>query len=69
MNSKKTSKEKKKFDFLIDVDKENYLKLSIELAESSALIVTDNVLAGGSVLDQAITSRQYTEIIKNLIER
>lgn len=49
-------KEKEKFDFFfIDADKENYnnyLDYSLRLAEPGAYIVTDNVLAGGSVADR-----------------
>jgi caffeoyl-CoA O-methyltransferase len=58
----------KRFDFFfIDADKENYenyLRYCIKLAESGALIVTDNVLAGGSVVDQDAKPKRYTEYMK-----
>ncbi len=61
-------KEKEKFDFFfIDADKENYnnyLDYSLRLAEPGAYIVTDNVLAGGSVADQSVKPRRYTEVMK-----
>ncbi|MDQ0270385.1 O-methyltransferase [Cytobacillus purgationiresistens] len=62
----------KQFDFFfIDADKENYehyLGYCINLAESGALIVTDNVLAGGSVVDPGAKRKRYTEIMKNFNE-
>lgn len=62
----------KRFDFFfIDADKENYenyLRYCIKLAESDALIVTDNVLAGGSVVDPGTTPKRYTELMKNFNE-
>lgn len=57
-----------RFDFFfIDADKgnyENYLESCIELADEGALIVADNVLAGGSVVDQGIKAKRYTEVMK-----
>nr|WP_263324241.1 O-methyltransferase [Neobacillus sp. Marseille-Q6967] len=62
----------KQFDFFfIDADKdnyENYLKYCIKLAEPGALIVADNVLAGGSVADQSAKSKRYTENMKKFNE-
>jgi len=59
------------FDFFfIDADKENYenyLTACLELAENGALIVADNVLAGGSVA-HAGEERQHTEAMKNFNE-
>ncbi|MBS4219974.1 O-methyltransferase [Bacillus sp. FJAT-49711] len=64
--------ENKRFDFFfIDADKENYtnyLKYSISLAKPGALIVTDNVLAGGSVADQSANPKRYTESMKKFNE-
>ena len=58
----------KKFDFFfIDADKrnyENYVKYCIRLAETGAIIMTDNVLAGGSVIDSSATTKRYTETMK-----
>lgn len=55
----------KRFDlFFIDADKdnyENYLEYCIRLAEPGALIIADNVLAGGSVVDDSARNRRYTE--------
>ncbi|WP_264755143.1 O-methyltransferase [Bacillus solitudinis] len=60
--------ENKTYDFFfIDADKENYenyLSYCIRLAEPGALIVTDNVLAGGSVVDEDVKPRHYTELMK-----
>ena len=60
--------EDQRFDFFfIDADKENYenyLNYCIQLAEAGAVIVTDNVLAGGSVVDQAAKPKRYTELMK-----
>ncbi|WP_112179804.1 MULTISPECIES: O-methyltransferase [Paraliobacillus] len=60
--------DQKKFDFFfIDADKlnyENYLNYSIKLAEPGALIVADNVLAGGSVMDPETKSKRYTEFMR-----
>ncbi|MGE7758446.1 O-methyltransferase [Peribacillus sp. NPDC097895] len=62
----------KRFDFFfIDADKdnyENYLQYCIKLAESGALIVSDNVLAGGSVADQSAKPKHYTELMKKFNE-
>lgn len=64
--------ENERFDFFfIDADKENYenyLNDCIKLAESGALIVTDNVLAGGSVADQELKPKRYTEFMKKFNE-
>ena len=69
---KKLAKDGDSFDFFfIDADKgnyENYLKACIELAQPGAIIVADNVLAGGSVADSAIEPRQNTEIMKSFNE-
>jgi len=58
----------KRFDFFfIDADKgnyEHYLAYCIKLAEPGALIVADNVLAGGSVAGQGTEPRQYTKLMK-----
>ncbi|MFC4711447.1 O-methyltransferase [Planococcus dechangensis] len=55
------------FDFFfIDADKENYenyLNACLELAQSGALIVADNVLARGTVADQG-SGNQHTETMK-----
>nr|WP_259457917.1 O-methyltransferase [Salipaludibacillus neizhouensis] len=62
----------KQFDFFfIDADKENYenyLNYCIKLAEPGALIVCDNVLAGGSVADQDAKPKRYTEFMKKFNE-
>lgn len=53
--------------FFIDADKENYenyLEYCITLAESGALIVMDNVLAGGSVADEDAPPKRHTEFMK-----
>lgn len=64
--------ENKRFDFFfIDADKgnyENYLEYCIRLAEPGSLIVTDNVLAGGSVVDENAKQKKYTELMKNFNE-
>jgi len=58
----------KKFDFFfIDADKgnyENYLNYCIKLAENGALIICDNVLANGSVVNESIKPKRYTEFMK-----
>ncbi len=57
--------------FFIDADKDNYknyLKYCIELVRQDALIVIDNVLAGGSVSDSAIEPRLHTERMKKFNE-
>lgn len=60
--------EGKRFDFFfIDADKESYpayLEACIRLAEQGAVIVADNVLAGGSVADAEVKTKRYTEIMK-----
>lgn len=62
----------KQFDFFfIDADKENYedyLNYCIKLAESGALIVMDNVLAGGSVADDEAPPKRHTEFMKKFNE-
>lgn len=64
--------ENQRFDFFfIDADKENYenyLDYCIRLADSGAVIVTDNVLAGGSVVDEGAKSKRYTELMKTFNE-
>ncbi|WP_077622362.1 O-methyltransferase [Sediminibacillus massiliensis] len=61
-----------RFDFFfIDADKgnyENYLNACVKMAEPGALIVTDNVLAGGSVADDSIKSKRYTESMRKFNE-
>lgn len=62
----------KQFDFFfIDADKqnyENYLHYCIKLAEPGAVIVTDNVLAGGSLIDHNMKPKGYTELMKKFNE-
>ena len=57
-----------RFDFFfIDADKGNYgnyLEYCIRLANAGALIVMDNVLAGGSVVDPEAKPKRHTEIMK-----
>ncbi|MGE7998356.1 O-methyltransferase [Lysinibacillus sp. NPDC093190] len=57
-----------RFDFFfIDADKdnyENYLNYCVQLANPDAFIVTDNVLAAGSVADPNAKPKRYTEIMK-----
>lgn len=64
----KLAADNNRFDFFfIDADKENYenyLKSCIDLAEPGALIVTDNVLANGSVVDPEAQPKRYTEVMK-----
>lgn len=62
--------DKRQFDFFfIDADKESYvdyINYCIELAEEGALIVVDNVLAGGAV---ALENENYPlEIIKKRVQ-
>lgn len=68
----KLADDNKRFNFFfIDADKgnyENYLEYCIKLAKSGALIVTDNVLAGGSVMDETATPKRYTEYMKKFNE-
>ncbi|ARA84206.1 methyltransferase [Bacillus paralicheniformis] len=58
----------KRFDFFfIDADKgnyEHYLAYCIKLAEPGAIIVADNVLAGGSIGDDDATPKRHTESMK-----
>lgn len=71
-NLKKLVKENKRFDFFfIDADKENYenyLDYCIQLSDPGALIISDNVLAGGSVVDSGAKSKHYTELMKKYNE-
>lgn len=64
--------EGKTFDFFfIDADKENYrnyLDGCLELAEPNAVIVADNVLAGGSVADSSILGQQYSQNMRKFNE-
>lgn len=64
--------EGKRYDFFfIDADKENYgnyLDYCIQLAEPGAIIVADNVLAGGSVLDTEKEPKRYTQFMKQFNE-
>ncbi|QTM98725.1 O-methyltransferase [Sediminibacillus dalangtanensis] len=66
------SVDQRQFDFFfIDADKENYhhyLERCIKLAEPGALIVADNVLAGGSVADKDAKQKRYTEHMKRFNE-
>ncbi|GKW46111.1 O-methyltransferase [Planococcus sp. NCCP-2050] len=60
--------DKNTFDFFfIDADKENYenyLNGCLQLAEPGALILSDNVLAAGSVVDDLAEPKRYTDIMK-----
>lgn len=64
--------ENQRFDFFfIDADKENYenyLNYCIQLAKPGAVIVTDNVLARGSVVDSEAKPKRYTELMKTFNE-
>lgn len=64
--------ERQQFDFFfIDADKENYenyLNYCLQLADAGALIVTDNVLAGGSVANDEVKPKRYTEFMKKFNE-
>ncbi|OXS74839.1 methyltransferase [Lysinibacillus sp. KCTC 33748] len=57
-----------RFDFFfIDADKdnyENYLNYCVKLAKPDAIIVSDNVLANGSVADPNAQPKRYTELMK-----
>ncbi|SCA84051.1 O-methyltransferase [Bacillus glycinifermentans] len=68
----KLVRDHKRFDFFfIDADKgnyENYLAYCIKLSEPSAVIVADNVLAGGSVADQDAESNRRTELMRSFNE-
>lgn len=72
LNLEKLVSEHKRFDFFfIDADKdnyENYLEYCIKLAEPGALIVADNVLARGSVVDQDVKAKHYTELMRKFNE-
>ncbi len=61
-----------RFDFFfIDADKsnyKNYLEYCIKLAEPGALIVADNVLAGGSVANGDTKPKRYTEYMRKFNE-
>src|SRR5690606_34966842 len=60
--------DKNTFDFFfIDADKENYenyLNGCLQLAEPGALILSDNVMAAGSVVDDLAEPKRYTDIMK-----
>ncbi|WP_050183875.1 O-methyltransferase [Domibacillus robiginosus] len=64
--------ENKQFDFFfIDADKanyEHYLEYCIRLAKPGALIIADNVLAKGSVVELDVTPKRYTEAMKKFNE-
>ncbi|WP_459499088.1 O-methyltransferase [Bacillus sp. C1] len=68
----KLVEEHTQFDlFFIDADKENYenyLNYCIKLAKPGAVIVADNVLAGGSVADSGATPKRHTELMKKFNE-
>ena len=68
----KLAAENKKFDFFfIDADKENYenyLEACLRLAEPGALIISDNVLAAGTVVDHTAEPRRNTEIMRKYNE-
>ncbi|MFJ8517198.1 O-methyltransferase [Lysinibacillus xylanilyticus] len=67
-NLEKLVQSNERFDFFfIDADKdnyENYLNYCVRLANPDAIIVTDNVLAAGSVADPNAKPKRYTEIMK-----
>lgn len=67
-NLEKLVTQNKRFDFFfIDADKENYenyLDKCIHLSEPGALIVADNVLARGSVVDENVSAGKHTEIMQ-----
>lgn len=71
-NLEKLIENQQQFDFFfIDADKanyENYLNDCIELAAEDALIVCDNVLANGSVANEQIEAKGYTELMKKFNE-
>ncbi|AVK85347.1 O-methyltransferase [Lysinibacillus sp. B2A1] len=64
----KLVKDRRRFDFFfIDADKENYenyLHYCVQLANTNAIIVTDNVLAAGSVADSNVPPKRYTALMK-----
>ena len=61
-----------RFDFFfIDADKdnyENYLNYCVKLANPEAIIISDNVLANGSVADPNAKPKYYTEVMKKFNE-
>ncbi|UFT97946.1 O-methyltransferase [Radiobacillus kanasensis] len=65
-------KENKRFDFFfIDADKENYenyLTYCLKVAEPDAVVVMDNVLAGGTVLDTDTQPKRYTAFMREFNE-
>ncbi|MGE7110148.1 O-methyltransferase [Lysinibacillus sp. NPDC047702] len=65
---KKLVQDKQRFDFFfIDADKENYknyLHYCVQLANDDAIIVTDNVLASGSVADSNVAPKRYTVLMQ-----
>lgn len=71
-NLQKLVEQGETFDFFfIDADKgnyERYLDYCIQLAVPGALIVSDNVLADGTVVDDTMTPKRYTEIMKQYNE-
>ncbi len=71
-NLEQLVEENRTFDFFfIDADKgnyENYLEYCIRLGNPGALIVTDNVLANGSVADMEVKQKRYTEQMKQFNE-
>ncbi|MDN7240722.1 O-methyltransferase [Planococcus sp. N028] len=66
------ARDNKHFDFFfIDADKENYenyLNACISIAENGAIIVADNVLAGGTVADEDQQPKLYTEHMRKFNE-
>lgn len=64
----KLLQDNKQFDFFfINADNsndKNYLNYCLELAENGALIVRDNVLANGSVANELVEAKHYTEFMK-----
>ncbi|MFE3577435.1 O-methyltransferase [Lysinibacillus sp. NPDC059133] len=64
----KLVQDNERFDFFfIDADKdnyENYLNYCVKLANSDAIIISDNVLANGSVADPNAQPKRYTELMK-----
>lgn len=62
-----------RFDlFFIDADKgnyENYLAYCIKLADTGAIILADNVLAAGSVVDQSAVPKRHTDVMKQFNEK
>ncbi|WP_195575152.1 O-methyltransferase [Paenibacillus sp. 1001270B_150601_E10] len=68
----KLAEEQQRFEFFfIDADKENYenyLNACLVLAEPGALIVADNVLAGGSVADSEAQPKRHTDTMRKFNE-